>query len=282
MTIQEAACAWINYLSHNGHSPRTIIIYKLTAESLADACHRLEVQDVSPGTLETWLETFDGLAPATRNLKKAALKSWFKWCQETGLITRNPAAILRMEKLPYHEAEYLDAAEVQALRNALTAAPHRDRLLVELFLQTGVRLAEAVALNVGSVRGKQYLHITGKGCKPRAVYINASLEQLIRVVVRGRSDSDPLFVSHDGARISRRRVQQIFKIWLRQAGIRKDIGVHGLRHTFGSHLYSKTLNLRLVSDLLGHSNPATTARYAHIGEASKREAVQGLYETETP
>ena len=174
------------------------------------------------------------------------------------------------------EAKYLSLAEVRKFREAIKDDP-RNQLLFELYLGTGCRLSEIQALNIGDVRTKKSCRVVGKGKKSREVFLPEYLTKLVRNSVNGNRADSPLFLSERGERLSRGRIQAMFKEYCRRAGI-KGVSVHSLRHTFLTEVYRRSKDLRLVQELAGHSSPVTTMRYTHVAEIDKKRAVQKLYE----
>jgi integrase/recombinase XerC len=271
MRLSEAVRQFYFYLSSNGHSRRTAILYRNILESLPD----VELEQVTPAMLQ-YLGPWQHLSPATRNLRKATIRSFFNWLVDAGHLDRNPARLLRSEKIPQTEARYLPLEAVAKFRKALEGKP-RDNLLFTLYLETGMRLREVLGLDIGQVKGRDTILIVGKGRKARTVFLSPHLTTMIVTTLNGAAPDTPLFQSAQGRRLSASRVQGLFKGYLKQAGIKERFGVHSLRHSFATEIYRRTHDLRLTQELLGHANPSTTARYAHVLEEQKRAAVANLF-----
>ncbi len=155
----------------------------------------------------------------------------------------------------------------------------RAYMLYHLMLITGLRLSEALSLNVEQAsRSKVELKVKGwtkkgernEGKKDRVktVYFPKTLQKHLKdylkiKVKKGESllSESPLFVSRNSARISPRQVQRDFKMWVKESGIEADLSPHALRHTVGTRLLKKFKNAKLVQRYLGHSDVATTLRY---------------------
>ena len=272
MRLQNAVRQFYFWMKGNGQI-RTARLYLTTLEGLPE----VELEKITPAMLQEYVDRFNGLAASTLNLKKAALRSFFRWAMDADYIAKNPARMLRAEKLASVDAKYFTAEQVAQFRAVLQGVSARDRLLFEFYLQTGCRLCEPLALNAGDVRGRDAILINGKGHKPRIVFLSPHLTALIASTLNGQADDSPLFQSSQVRRLSATRVQSLFKHYLTMAGIQGRFGVHSLRHTFATQVYQKTRDLRLTQDLLGHVNPSTTARYAHIHESEKRAAVATLF-----
>ncbi len=181
--------------------------------------------------------------------------------------------------------KYLTQEEQRALLRTLRdhRSAERDYCLFNLILNTGLRLAEVLALNVCDVRDRTVLRVVGKGDKMREIPLNKAirghLEEFLRWKRRqdeGLSDLDPLFVSRNNGRVTSRPVQRALTKWLRLAGVEGHYSPHSLRHTFATQVYERTKNIRLVQDVLGHQNIGTTMIYTHVTKQEIAEAVELL------
>ncbi len=169
---------------------------------------------------------------------------------------------------PQEEERFLDI-----LKNRKDA--ERAYMLYHLMLITGLRLSEALSLNVEHAgRAKVELKVKGwtkKGEKKdrfKTVYfpkaLQGHLKEYLKVKAkRGESllSSTPLFISRNSARLSPRQVQRDFKKWVKESGIESNLSPHALRHTVGTRLLKEFKNAKLVQRYLGHSDVATTLRY---------------------
>lgn len=151
----------------------------------------------------------------------------------------------------------------------------RDRLIYEVFLSTGMRLAEVCSLNIEQISEK--FQIIGKGGKPRTIFLTPEMVGKIKNFV-GRSTKGPLFTSNRKGRISRKTIQYHSKRYLKGIGIdEKKFGTHSLRHSFLTRVYQNTKDLRLCQELAGHSSPTVTAIYTHVPDSDKVSAIKNLW-----
>jgi integrase/recombinase XerC len=169
---------------------------------------------------------------------------------------------------PQEEERFLDI-----LKNRKDA--ERSYMLYHLMLVTGLRISEALSLNVEHAnRAKVEIKVKGwtkKGEKKdryKAVYFPKALQKHLKDYLRVKAKRGeslapeaPLFVSRNTTRISPRQVQRDFKKWLRESGIESDLTPHALRHTVGTRLLKRLKNAKLVQRYLGHSDVATTLKY---------------------
>jgi integrase/recombinase XerD len=181
--------------------------------------------------------------------------------------------------------EVLSVAEVDALLKApdvATAAGARDRAVLQVIYACGLRVSEACGLNLQDV-GDQIVRVRGKGGKERVVPIaKSAVEAIDDYLTRFRQEGErakhpPLFVSEKGKRIDRILVWKRVKHYAEIAGIRKEISPHTLRHSFATHLLENGADLRVIQEMLGHSNIQTTDRYTHISQRHLAEAFEAFH-----
>ncbi len=225
-------------------------------------------------------------APASLHRFKAAVRSLFAWPQETGQVTENPARSVTLRRLPRTMPSFLTEAEKRRLSKTLrgrsSAIARRDRVIIELFLSTGIRLRELVDLDLEDVDlDAKHLRVRAKGGVPQVKFLKSTLRSLLRSYLmerrrRGNGECRALFLSNRGSRLSAGQVANRVKSWLRRARIDKRISPHGLRHTFATHLYSRTGNLLVVKRALGHRDLTTTEIYTHLVDDALEDALERL------
>ena len=159
----------------------------------------------------------------------------------------------------------------------------RDRLIIELFLGTGIRLQELVDLDLDDVDlDAKHLRVRhAKGNVPQLKFLKTDLRSLLRSYLaerrrQGTGECSALFLSNRETRLSPRQVARRLEHWLEAAGIGKHIGPHALRHTFATHLYSKTGDILVVQRALGHRDLSTTQVYTHLVDGVLEEAIERL------
>jgi len=295
--LERAVLAFGRRLEAEGRSPNTVSAYLRDLRTLAGvlAARRpgLTLERVTSTMLDEALTdpavttTPDGTQRSAASLHrfKAAVRSFFAWAEETGLVAENPARSVTLRRLPRTPPVFLTEAEkrrlLKELRDRSSAVARRDRVIVELFLGTGIRLQELVSLDVDDVDlDAKHLRIRAKGDVPQVKFLKSNLRSLLRRYLaerRRQGTADPaLFLSNRGTRISARQVANRIKFWLAKAGIDKDIGPHGLRHTFATHLYAATSDLLVVKRALGHRDISTTEIYTHLVDGALEEALERL------
>jgi site-specific recombinase XerD len=235
--------------------------------------------------LEDYLAYLDrrGLSGASRRRKTYACKSFCGFLCRSELLAHDPAQRLVAPRAEQKEPRVLSQAEYQALLRACSHHP-RDAAILEILLQTGIRLAELTRLQRGDVElpgriGRDAeavgrLHILGKGRKSRWIPLNYKACRAIKTWLEARTDALPaLLITQFGLTIGPRGVQQLVHKYLSEAGI-SGASVHTLRHTFATHHVARGTSLRTVQEVLGHASLKTTSIYVQLAQEAVRKELQ--------
>jgi integrase/recombinase XerC len=294
MQLNQALSAFCTHQRALGRAEKTIAIYEHDLRKIFTEMGDISLSDITSNMLTTTLSNpcitnnANGIikAPKTLNRGRAALRAFCNWAYDTELIQNNPARNIHMQKAPRSIPAFLTDTEVRRLLKILTgrvsAIAKRDRVLIETFLATGIRLQELVDLDIDDVvLDAKHLYIRrAKGGQAQIKFMNTHLRGLLRTYLQWRKKqgehTTALFISQLGTRLSTRQVGYRFGYWLREAGIEKDITPHGLRHTFATRLYSRTGDLLLVQRALGHKNISTTEIYTHLIDGVLEDALELL------
>jgi integrase/recombinase XerC len=212
-----------------------------------------------------------GLAPASVARMTASVRAFFTFLVRRGAIPTSPARFLAPARVPRKLPTYLSVDEIDRLANPArhtNPTGRRDRALVELIYASGLRVSEAVGLNVADLdRVDRTVRVIGKGRKVRVVPFGTKAAEALDSLLAARGDltpDTPLFTGTRGARLSDRTVRRILVRLQKAAGILKPFGPHALRHSFASHLLEAGADLRAIQELLGHASLSTTQRYTHV------------------
>jgi integrase/recombinase XerD len=214
-----------------------------------------------------------GLSPRTSAKALSAIKSFFTYLKESGIVRANPAEMLESPRTSRRTPEVFSQQDVEALLAAIDTKDVlgvRDRCLFELIYSSGLRVSEAVALTLDRLYlGEQLVRIAGKGDKERLVPLGEVALHWLRVYLeeaRPRLVKTPppeaVFLNRWGKPLSRKGMWKRFKEIAARAGLAGKI--HTLRHSFATHLLSGGADLRAVQMLLGHADIATTQVYTHV------------------
>lgn len=219
---------------------------------------------------------------ATRSRKISSLKSFFNYLtNKVGLLATNPTIELDMPKKKSALPKFLTLEQSIDLLNCVNGPfKERDYCILTLFLNCGMRLSELVGINMSDIKSDNTLRLTGKGNKERIVYLNDAclnaIEQYLNVRPRiNLKDRNALFISKFNKRISPKTVQYIVKKYLARIELdQQGYSVHKLRHTAATLMYQHgEVDIRILKDILGHSNLGTTEIYTHISNKQIEKAV---------
>ncbi len=253
---------------------------------LTDSCHLNEPNSVELKHLELYMAELDrrGLSGSSRRRKAAAIRSLFGFLEGHGYTVFNVATRLRPPGREEREPRVLTEAEYERLQDACRFNT-RDQAIIELFLQTGMRLSELSRLTMTDLslpakigkekEGAGSVRVFGKGRRERTVTLNWKAARALRSYLSQRGDvfDDTVFVSKFGQPMGPRAIQDVVKKYLREAGI-ENASAHTLRHTFGTHQVRKGTNLRVVQEAMGHSDLKTTSLYIHLARDQMDEQLQ--------
>lgn len=219
---------------------------------------------------------------ATRSRKISSLKAFFNYLtNKVGLLDNNPTVELDMPKRKSALPKFLTLEQSIDLLNCINGPyKERDYCILTLFLNCGMRLSELVGINISDIKSDHTLRLTGKGNKERIVYLNdactLAIEQYLRVRSKNNlKDRNALFISKFNKRISPKTVQYIVKKYLERIDLdHQGYSVHKLRHTAATLMYQHgEVDIRILKDILGHSNLGTTEIYTHISNKQLKEAI---------
>lgn len=196
----------------------------------------------------------------TYNLHVAALKTYFILVHKRQEIADELPRTKEDKFLPW----VLSRDQVQRLLNAERNEKHKAVLMCAY--GCGMRLGEIAGLRVGYVNfDENLLYPYGKGNKQRRIPLPANLKPLLRKICMNREIAEPVFVSDfTGSTLDKRTVQKIFENACTKAGIKRQGGIHSLRHSFATHLLDAGIDVKIIQELLGHSNIKTTMIYLHV------------------
>lgn len=211
------------------------------------------------------------LAPSSIIRKIASLRGFFKWASSAGIIDKNPASTLEQPKVPQHLPKVVSIKEIEEmLHNNLTPLEH---VIMELLYSCGLRVSELVNLKTSDIDlSSKYVRCFGKGSKERIIPIGEIAKKAVTEYMTERDflvkkynlNTKLLLIQNSGRLITRQDVYTF--IHAQGKLIHKNISPHTLRHSFATHLLENGADLRVVQELLGHSDVSTTQLYTHISK----------------
>lgn len=281
--FKDALSDFLLYLqSEKGLSANTMNAYGSDLKSFFSFVSVATVEEITQEEIIAFLTHKKSLEHASASISRAlvAIKVFFRFLKREKQIENNPADALEGPKLWQLLPEVLSTEEIN--RFLLQPDPEtfegvRDRALLEMLYASGLRVSELCQLSLYDV-DDEYVKVKGKGGKERLVPIHkkaiCALDRYLSIY-RDNWPSDKLqilFVTSKGKPIDRFTVWKLVKKYAKQAGIQKSISPHVLRHSFATHLLDHGADLRIIQEMLGHSNIATTDRYTHISQSRLKDA----------
>jgi integrase/recombinase XerD len=205
----------------------------------------------------------------------SVLKSFFKYLVIEDIITDNPTENLDSPKTPRLLPTVLAIDEVNKILDVVDLTDRlglRDRAILETMYASGLRVSEVITLEINNIFFQDgFLRILGKGSKERIVPIGKTALEFIekycneiRNIIKKKDSQNIVFLNFRGKKMTRMAVWNIVKKYSAKAGIKKEIHPHTLRHTFATHLLEGGADIRIIQEMLGHSDISTTQIYTHI------------------
>lgn len=271
--MYELISEFISYIEiEKGLSENTSLAYRRDITSFADFCDT-EIANITKLHVNSFILYLrdENLTQSSISRKISALKSFFKWACANQYIKNNPISFIEQAKLPKHLPKVLsmnDIINISKLDLSTT-----EKVIIELLYSCGLRVSELCNLKINNINLKaQHIICIGKGSKERLIpfgdyakkILISYLEYRENIKINPDTDTKKLLITADGRNLNR---QDIYRL-IHSIGktIHKEISPHTLRHTFATHLLDNGADLRIVQELLGHSDVSTTQLYTHISK----------------
>ena len=225
-----------------------------------------------------------GIHPRSQCRVLSGVRAFFRYLQQEGYREDDPTELLESPVLGEHLPEVLSTEEVDAMEKSLDMSKwegHRNRAIIEVLFSCGLRVSELVNLRLSNLYVKEkFLRVMGKGSKERLVPISSRAIQELEWWFADRQhmnikpgEEDYVFLNRRGAHLTRTMILIMIKQTAEQAGIRKTISPHTLRHSFATALLEGGADLRAIQAMLGHESIGTTEIYTHIDMTQLRQQI---------
>jgi len=269
-----------------GLSSNTLAAYRadLTALSRWLAERGLPIMKTTRADLQDFIayRVSAGARPRSTARQLSSFRRFFRYLLRENAIKEDPTAQIAMPKIGRSLPKSLTEEEVEALLAAPAVGDplgNRDRTMLEVLYATGLRVSELVNLRGGQVNLNQgVIRILGKGNRERLIPLGEEAVRWLNEFSRGpraeillERQTDYLFPTRRGDRMTRQAFWHIIKRYARKAGVAKELSPHTLRHAFATHLLNHGADLRVVQMLLGHSDLSTTQIYTHVARERMKE-----------
>ncbi len=286
LSLEQALADFLKALAGKNRSVATISAYRTDSHQFITWLHENNMVVLSPVQVERADITDYMASLAERKLsgvsrarKVAALREYFRYLAEHERISKSPMTGVETPRREKHSRTALTRDEYSLLLS-LAGASIRDYAIVQVFLQTGLRVSELVALRIDDVDlTSRVLHVrAGKGMAARSIELERKATQAIKNYLATRSTiaDDQLFLNRDNEPISGRGVRKLVTKYLRLAGIKKKASCHSLRHTFATAKAQQGISAYRLKEWLGHQSLETTQIYIHL---SKQNAAREMEQT---
>jgi integrase/recombinase XerD len=276
----------------DGLSPNTLAAYRRDMQGFLQwlQAQSLTLEHAGENDVQAYFaDRFDQTRASTANRRLTVLRRFYQWALREKHVSTDPTLKLLTAKQAPRLPQTLSEAQVEALLaapNTETPLGLRDRAMLELLYASGLRVSELVGLPMLCLNMREgVLRITGKGNKERLVPFGEeaadSLQNYLsqsRPVLLGKQNSSAVFVTQQGAAMSRVMFWKLIKKYALLADVHVPLSPHTLRHAFATHLLNHGADLRAVQMLLGHSDISTTTIYTHVA----RERLKALHAQHHP
>ena len=281
--------AYLRYLKlQRGYSANTLDAYQRDLDKLlvyleAENKHVLDVQLKDLQHFAAGLHDI-GIHARSQCRILSGVRSFFRFLQLDGYRDDDPTELLESPVLGEHLPEVLTADEVDALENSIDHSKwegQRNHAIIEVLFSCGLRVSELVNLKLSDLYLKErYVRVCGKGSKERLVPISPQAIQQLDDWFMDRNlmkikpgEEDYVFLNRRGAHLTRTMILIMIKQQALEAGIKKTISPHTLRHSFATALLEGGADLRAIQAMLGHETIGTTEIYTHIDMSTLRQEI---------
>lgn len=277
MSMQNLA-EYLEYLEiEKGLSENTLEAYRRDLNDFLEY-FKCDVTEIQRSHLNSYILKLreQKYSPTSVARKIASLRGFFKWLCANEICSSDPTLTLEQPKLPQKLPKVMSIEEIETILKA-NLTPEQ-KVIVELLYGCGLRVSELVNLNLNDINiSAKYLECTGKGSKERIVPLGKKAIKALKdflpereyIINKFRLTSKKLLLTQHGRPITRQDVYNFIKT--QGEKIHKHISPHTLRHSFATHLLENGADLRIVQELLGHSDVSTTQLYTHISKKRLKE-----------
>jgi len=266
-----------------GLAENTILAYRRDLakfSSYLDSSGVKAVQNVNKNNLSKYLFYLKdgGLSTGSISRNLAAIKMFFRFLTNENHLKENVVSVVESPKLWKKLPEALSLNEVEKILSSPDSRNWmgiRDKACLEMMYATGMRVSEVVGLKLGDANlDVGFVRCVGKGSKERIVPLGGAAKKALErylgktrpTLLKKKALETGLFLTRLGRKMSRQNFWKIIRKYARSAGIKKRISPHMLRHSFATHLLERGADLRVVQEMLGHTNISTTQIYTHINK----------------
>lgn len=248
--------------------------YLYNLKELAEFYNNKNIAYLKTDDIQEYFRKLTHIKARTKAHYLTVFNNFYNYLIKENIIQVNPCETIRMPKLEKKLPEYLTIDEIDKLLDIKTntAFEKRNKAMLEMLYGTGMRISELINLTMSNLYlDDDMVKVFGKGSKERIIPFNEYAKECLidylnygRGELLGTKNSEFVFISSRHSKITRQAFFKIIKKLCEEAGIKKNISPHILRHSFATHLLHNGADLRIVQELLGHSDISTTQIYTHL------------------
>ena len=225
------------------------------------------------------------ISPKSQARMLSSIRGFFSFLIFENKISLHPCKHIKSPKIGSNIPEILSVEEIDKIINSIDLSKknsERNRTIIECLYSCGLRVSELISLKISDINfDDNIIKIMGKGNKQRIVPLSNTLKKYLKSYLMyfrckkdtKKANSDVLFLSANSNKLSRVMIFNIVKKYAKLSGLKKNISPHSFRHSFATHLVEGGADLRVVQEMLGHTNITTTEIYTHLSKRFLREEI---------
>ena len=229
-----------------------------------------EINEISFQIIRTWIASLleKGLSPRSVNRKISTLKTYFKFLIREGKLIENPMMKVVAPKSKKRLPVFIEEDQIASLLNEVQFEEgfvgQRNKLIIELFYVTGIRLSELINIKISDVDfNSQSIKVLGKRNKERIIPLSSTTINSLNNFIENNQKNDFLFTNLDGMKLYTKLVYRLVNKYIAKISSVNKKSPHILRHTFATHMLNNGADINAIKELLGHANLSATQVYTH-------------------
>lgn len=279
---------FLSYLELDlNYSDNTIASYGNDLDKLANYYEKKDLLKLNVNDIEKYILSLENLASTTIAHNISSFKAFYNYYFKIGKISANPVDVIKSPKLGKYLPVFLTEEEIEILLDIDIIDPFssRNKAILEIMYASGLRISEVVSLEFKNLDFDECIvRVMGKGSKERIVPINDIAIEYLKSYIKDyrpllvkNKINNYLFLNNHGGQLTRQGIFKMIKGECMKKGINKEISPHTIRHTFATHLLENGADLRIIQELLGHSDISTTQIYTHLSNESLRNSYKEYF-----
>ena len=229
-----------------------------------------DINDVNFQIIRTWIASLleKGISPRSVNRKISTLKSYFKFLIMEGVLVENPMVKVVAPKSKKRLPVFIEEDQIESLLNEVPFEEgfvgERNKLIIELFYVTGIRLSELINIKISDIDFQnQLIKVLGKRNKERLIPLSSSMIEELNNFIENNQQNQFLFTNLDGKKLYTKLVYRLVNKYIGEISSVNKKSPHILRHTFATHMLNNGADINAIKELLGHANLSATQVYTH-------------------